>query len=93
MTMLNILKETLADIGCSDMGSLPDCEQSLIAECCYHRVPAKAIAEMIRAMRLAETHAAVPKLSLDSELLEIANKAETTGLLSRLFARRASKQK
>ncbi|MYN11244.1 hypothetical protein [Pseudoduganella aquatica] len=96
MTMWKIAKKTLAILGCAEIESLPEPEQALIAECCYHRVPADAIAEMIRALR-RERGGLVAQPAPNTEAIaipltigtaEAAPKAGLGGIGARLAARR-----
>lgn len=96
MSMWTIVKETLSILGCDDIESLPEREQALIGECCYHRVPAKAIAEMIRALRrecggMAAPPASIPA-AISIPLNVVADEAEPQarlgGIVTRLAARR-----
>lgn len=96
MTMWEIAKKTLAILGCAEIESLPEPEQALIAECCYHRVPADAIAEMIRALRRERSGvSAAPAANTEAIAIpliigaaEADPKAGLGGIAARLAARR-----
>lgn len=96
MNMWTIAKETLAWLGCDDIESLPEREQALIGECCYHRVPSKAIAEMIRALRRELCGVvAAPAASLDAISIPLTvgsvgadPQSGLGGIAARLAARR-----
>ena len=96
MSMWTIVKETLAILGCEDIESLPEREQALIGECCYHCVPAKAIADMIRELRRelggVVTAPASDSVSISIPLIEESIGADRQSGLSRFAERLAARR-